>query len=175
MVNLKNITELPVVESAEGLNLIVNDNGSAKQIAASAVGAQADWNVTDESSPAFIKNKPVEELDLDIEIVGTYTGDDGNGDMSFTYTVNTINTFENIKSKILSGVQPKCKAKISTTGYGNTSGLRYTESFSSMHAVHFPGNEEFPELIRFNSYGASTSPFIVLLSDNTIVEVGDDY
>ena len=38
MINLKNITELPVAESAEGLNLIVNDNGAAKQIAASAVG-----------------------------------------------------------------------------------------------------------------------------------------
>lgn len=58
MANLKNIAELPIVESAEGLNLIVNDNGSAKQIAASAVGAQADWNVTDSSSPAYIKNKP---------------------------------------------------------------------------------------------------------------------
>lgn len=57
-VNLKNITDLPVVESAEGLNLIVNDNGAAKQIAASAVGMQADFNVTDETSPAFIKNKP---------------------------------------------------------------------------------------------------------------------
>jgi hypothetical protein len=58
MANLKNITELPVAESADGLNLIVNDNGSAKQIAASAVGAQADFAVTDENSPAFIKNKP---------------------------------------------------------------------------------------------------------------------
>lgn len=38
MANLKNITELPLAESADGLNLIVNDNGAAKQIAASAVG-----------------------------------------------------------------------------------------------------------------------------------------
>ena len=58
MANVKNITELPVAESSEGLNLIVNDGGSAKQIAASAVGAQADFSVTDETSPAFIKNKP---------------------------------------------------------------------------------------------------------------------
>lgn len=58
MINLKDITKLPVAESAEGLNLIVNDNGSAKQIAASAVGAQADFAVTDENSPAYIKNKP---------------------------------------------------------------------------------------------------------------------
>lgn len=58
MANLKNITELPLAESAEGLNLIVNDNGSAKQIAASAVGAQADFAITDETNPGFIKNKP---------------------------------------------------------------------------------------------------------------------
>jgi hypothetical protein len=38
MPNLKNITELPVAESADGLNLIVNDNGSAKQIPANKVG-----------------------------------------------------------------------------------------------------------------------------------------
>lgn len=44
MANLKNITDLPVVESAEGLNLIVNDNGSAKQIAANLVGGAASWN-----------------------------------------------------------------------------------------------------------------------------------
>lgn len=32
MTNLKNITDLPIAESAEGINLIVNDNGSAKQL-----------------------------------------------------------------------------------------------------------------------------------------------
>ena len=58
MANLKSITELPVATSADGVNLIVNDNGSAKQIAAGAVGAQADWNVKDENHPAFVKNKP---------------------------------------------------------------------------------------------------------------------
>ena len=44
MANLKRIAELPVAESADGLNLIVNDNGSAKQIAASVVGIQLDNN-----------------------------------------------------------------------------------------------------------------------------------
>ena len=39
MVNLKNITELPLAESANNLNFIVNDNGSAKQIAANNIGA----------------------------------------------------------------------------------------------------------------------------------------
>lgn len=77
MANLKNITDLPVAESAEGLNLIVNDNGAAKQIPASAVGAQADWNVSDASNPAFIKNKPVAEYDLSIKLhpIGFTDGD----------------------------------------------------------------------------------------------------
>lgn len=200
MANLKNITELPVAESADGLNLIVNDNGSAKQIAASAVGAQADfavtdetnpafiknkpavaqadWDETDESSAAFIKNKPVEEWDLDIEIVGTFmaTDDEGNGEMNFTHTVNYIDTFANIKNKILSGVQPKCKVKYSSTGWGNTdASLMYTESFSSMFASHCPERDGDPEHIRFNIYGANCAPLVILLADDTIVAVGDDW
>lgn len=68
MTNVKNITDLPIAESSDGLNLIVSDGGSAKQIAASAVGAQADWNVIDEASPAFIKNKPeTAQADWEIE------------------------------------------------------------------------------------------------------------
>lgn len=43
MSNLKSITELPVVESTEGVNVIVNDNGSAKQIPIKAVGVTS-WN-----------------------------------------------------------------------------------------------------------------------------------
>jgi hypothetical protein len=38
MANLKSITNLPLADSAEGLNVIVNDNGSAKQIPASSIG-----------------------------------------------------------------------------------------------------------------------------------------
>lgn len=45
MANLKNITDLPVAESAEGLNLIVNDNGSAKQITLEAVKTQQDYDL----------------------------------------------------------------------------------------------------------------------------------
>lgn len=45
MTNLKSIVELPLAESVNNLNLIVNDNGSAKQIPASALGGvQLDGN-----------------------------------------------------------------------------------------------------------------------------------
>lgn len=105
MANLKNITELPVVESAEGLKLIVNDNGAAKQVAASAVGMQADWAETDETSPAFVKNKPVEEWDLDMNLT---IGNDEEGNPRFSYTVNSIK-YDSFKNKIVEGIQPKLK------------------------------------------------------------------
>lgn len=38
MANLKNITELPLADSIDGINLIANDNGSAKQVPADAIG-----------------------------------------------------------------------------------------------------------------------------------------
>lgn len=106
MANLKNITELPLAESAEGLNLIVNDNGAAKQIAAGAVGAQADWAETDETSPAFVKNKPVEEWDLDVTVLVSYNAEDGN--LMPNPIVNDIN-FYTVKSKIVNGISPKVK------------------------------------------------------------------
>lgn len=58
MSNFKKITEVPVAESTENINLIANSNGAAVQVPANQIGAQADWNETDESSPAFIMNKP---------------------------------------------------------------------------------------------------------------------
>ena len=55
------ITDLPVSNTAENANLIANVNGQATQIPASTVGAQPDWNETDETKPSFILNKPVIE------------------------------------------------------------------------------------------------------------------
>lgn len=63
MANLKNITELPMAESADGLNLIVNDNGAAKQMPVSAVNVQADWNQNDPTKPDYVKNRPFYEVE----------------------------------------------------------------------------------------------------------------
>lgn len=107
MANLKNITDVPVVESAAGLNLIANDNGVAKQIAANMIGRQADWTETDETSPAFVKNKPVEEWDLDLNIIVSYNPD---ADMMIPeHTINHMVDFVLIKEKIVNGIKPKMK------------------------------------------------------------------
>lgn len=111
MANLKNITDLPVAESAEGLNLIVNDNGAAKQIAASAVGAQADWTETDETSPAFIKNKPVEELDLDLKIDITWNTETSEPNDP-VFTANDGYSFEAFVAKFDTGEIPKVKIAV---------------------------------------------------------------
>ena len=42
MANLKNITELPVASSADNLNLIVNDYGTVKQIAAAEIKTKTE-------------------------------------------------------------------------------------------------------------------------------------
>lgn len=187
MANLKNITELLMAESADGLNLIVNDNGAAKQIAASAVGAQADfamadetspafiknkpeiaqadWTETDEFSPAFIKNKPVEKWDLDFTCDITWN-DETSAQNPPVFTIHT-GTFENVKNKILNGV-PKIKIRIN----GNPTGGGYITQTSECDAMYIPegilgGN---PELIGMNVYGifGGTMLFMVLLPDNTI-------
>lgn len=116
MTNFKSVTNLPLVESAEGLNLIVNDNGAAKQIAASAVGAQADWAETNENSPAFIKNKPTVnsnvEFDVDIKTIYAINEEDPENPFVSTYTVQYLNDFENIKNKFFeAGVLPKAIIK----------------------------------------------------------------
>lgn len=75
MSNFKSITEVPMTESTEGLYLIANKDGAAAQIEPEKIGAQADWNETDENSPAFVKNKP--ETGGNVTIF-TYFSDDGN-------------------------------------------------------------------------------------------------
>ena len=169
--NLKNITELPVAESAEGLNLIVNDNGAAKQIAASAVGAQADWAETDENSPAFIKNKPVEEFDLDISLVTTW---DADGNHNIAYTVNSINTYANIKNKILNGKYPNLKW-VQTYQPNAEFSISCVEVATQVGAVYYPANYNgsgLPEYIAMYCWCFDAGYCLILTSDDVIQEVG---
>lgn len=164
MANLKNITDLPVAESAEGLNLIVNDNGSAKQIAASAVGAQADWAEMDETSPAFIKNKPVEEWDLDFTCNITFNTEIGDFDEP-VFTINT-GTFKGVKNKILNEV-PKIKVVMS----GQIPVGTFTQSSECYAMYAYMPDDEVPEAIGISFYAVSDGRYmnVMLLPDNTIV------
>ena len=157
MANLKNITDLPVAESAEGLNLIVNDNGSAKQIAASAVGAQADWAVTDEGSPAFIKNKPVEDLAITV----TMGGDN-------PVVVINSGSFDTVKAKMLTDTAPIIRIKIISALAVLFKEFGMTNSIFYMPENHM--GDGSPEMIGFTYLSsADNSLFMFALnSDNTI-------
>lgn len=141
MANLKNITELPVAESADGLNLIVNDNGVAKQIAASEVGAQADWAETDETSASFVKNKPDNVLTYDknnppagVNASGVFTGwpdlvirYDGTEDELWKAGENTGTQIDDAKFDIDSAESYACFEKLRAGAYV-TAVLKFTNS-----------------------------------------------
>lgn len=57
MASLKKITDLPVAEYTEGLNLIVNDNGAAKQVAAAAVGVKSYNDLEDKPCYTEVDNE----------------------------------------------------------------------------------------------------------------------
>lgn len=57
----KKLTDVELVESATEPNLLIEDGGDIKKISASNIAVpqvRADWDEENESSPAFIMNKP---------------------------------------------------------------------------------------------------------------------
>lgn len=175
MTNFKSVTNLPLVESAEGLNLIVNDNGAAKQIAASAVGAQADWAETNENSPAFIKNKPTvnSNTEFDVDIKAIYAMKEGLSDPYVsTYTVQYLNSFENIKNKFFeAGVLPKAiiKAFVPHPDHPSVYGIT---TFMPLETKYVPGilagEEDAPDAIVFLLGGVDGEHVITLTPDGEL-------
>lgn len=57
----KKLADVPLVESAEAPNLLIEEGGDVKKISASNLivpQTKADWEETDPNSAAFILNKP---------------------------------------------------------------------------------------------------------------------
>lgn len=53
------VSNIDLVENPnEEANVLVEDGGDIKRVPKSAIGAQADWNETDDTNPAYILNKP---------------------------------------------------------------------------------------------------------------------
>ena len=62
----KKLSDVTLVEqTTNNTNILIEENGEISKVSKSLVGAQADWDETDETSPAFIMNKP--------ESLGGYT------------------------------------------------------------------------------------------------------
>lgn len=106
MAEFKKLSAVETVEAvSETANVLIEENGIIKRAAKSEIGAQADWAETNESSPAFIKNKP--EYDLDMNIILARV--DVYGNYHFEYDVHYVNSFENILTKLENGICPRCK------------------------------------------------------------------
>jgi hypothetical protein len=56
------LSEVEVIETSKTANLLIEEDGEIKRLPASnfdtTPNVQADWNETDDSSPAYIANKP---------------------------------------------------------------------------------------------------------------------
>lgn len=135
MANLKNITDLPMAESTEGLNLIVNDNGAAKQIAADKVGrvksvngAEPDDNgnveieIPEEFSGSWndLTDKPfyTEEEPVEVEVVAETTVTIPQDGDPFGFLVGPI--FKHGKEYIVNWNGVQYTSKAIDFGNGNT-------------------------------------------------------
>lgn len=114
MANLKNITDLPIAESAEGLNLIVNDNGTAKQIAASAIGGGVfvmDMTVlTPDNFMDTAYGNTVKEALLNGKTVLQYDG-------TYYFQIAAFNIVEGTTGEVTLYIYP--------SGYATTTGISF--------------------------------------------------
>lgn len=167
MANLKNITDLPVVESAEGLNLIVNDNGAAKQIPANRVGKVKTINGI----------APDENGNVEIE-VGSNSGVNGDYDEEIYIGVcSTQSEFENtenpnlIELNINDGLYNKLYSALQTKGnpkvlfiydfvYGN---FRMRHNFES-YACEVRGYDKTILVSGFVSTGSQLCNFTISIT-----------
>lgn len=107
-----------------------------------------------------------EELDLDIDIVGEAYSEE-----QLSHTINFVNTFENIKNKLLKGIKPKCRAKVLATAWAGDPLIKAVEVFDSLQVYYQPEDNvaEISERIIFLGVGAHVSPKIILLPDDDLV------
>lgn len=57
---MKRLSEVPKIENVNSdATVLIEQNGEVARAHKGKIGAQADWNETDETSPAFIMNKPI--------------------------------------------------------------------------------------------------------------------
>lgn len=63
MAEFKKLSAVEAVTSvSDTASILIEEDGVIKRAPKDEIGAQADWTETNESSPAFIKNKPHKEL-----------------------------------------------------------------------------------------------------------------
>ena len=116
----KKLTDVELVESAVEPNLLIEDGGDIKKISASNIAVpqvKADWNEEDETSPAFIMNKP------DLSSVG-------GGANVVTYTVVS-------GALQLDGVNTTAQAVIDEWNNGSILRINETNALGSVVSINY--------------------------------------
>ena len=104
-----------VVEPTQSAQVLIEEDGVIKKTPKNAIGAQADWAENDETSPAFIKNKPVEEPEVyDLDVTASLDYIDENNNWYWNYDVHHVNTYKQMLEKIEAGEALSTKVVFST-------------------------------------------------------------
>lgn len=182
MVNMKDISEVPLLEQLTGKeNVLLNDSGSAKQTSIEILFAEtskalANANKKLEESAKMIEdlNKKIEEmeeLDIDIVVRGTY--DPVEDCMVPDIEVNKMPTFEELKQKILAGVPLKIETHLLSQNLNpNADDSYWAGSNAYIDCSYYPAgfrSDEQPEGIVLIIESSNVSAFFHLEANNELI------
>ena len=163
----KKLSAVEMVEAVDqAATVLIEKDGVIKRAPKNEVNVQADWAETDSSSPAFIKNKPVEEYVLDLDVTCNYDPDAD--DWAIDYNVNKIDTYANIKNRIFNGELQKCKCKTSCQEFGNENSGYTTEVIDGLITCNPEIDGGDPEHIAFGFWGFNIGCIAVLTPDDVL-------
>lgn len=153
-----------VVEPIDTAQVLIEEDGVIKKTPKNAIGAQADWAETDETSPAFVKNKPVEEYDLDITVTLNAVYEDADPDI--TYDVHHISSYDEVLEKIGNGEALKVKAVFNTLEVDNqTDSTIYPMLACAMDTAGAEYAQNYGEII-FACYSFQRFSLVVIMFAN---------
>lgn len=182
MVNMKDISEVPLLEQLTGKeNVLLNDSGSAKQTSIEILFAETSKALVNankklEDSAKMIEglNKKIEEMEeLDIDIVVRSTWNEDEGNFIPEVEVNKMLTFEELKQKILAGTPLKIKSHLfSKSPNPNADDSYWAGSNAYIDCSYYPAgfrSDEQPEGIVLIIQGSNVSAFFYLEANNELI------
>jgi hypothetical protein len=144
MANLKDIREVPLVDSLTGdEKVLLNVDGKARQVRVDQI-------------------KPKEEYDLDITV--RFYFDEQADDTATDFVIHHMSSFETIRDKILNGIVPKVKGVLTEDFPEHT----YTDLIAYYAFGYYIGKIDNYEEIYFNLGGNNYSRGFWIESDGSV-------
>jgi hypothetical protein len=164
--------KLSAVEMTETVDqaatVLIEKDGVIKRAPKNEINVQADWTETDESSPAFIKNKDL--VDLDISVAISYSDETG---FVFEPNINS-GSFDIIKNILLQNKHPNVKIQTNPIfpGFPDVFAVESCTPFSISYIPEgmLDGNPEMVALL-CNSFCADCWFMIFIMFDGNITSL----